>query len=653
MTSAAVFSAPYFTRQVAEWLPRATPEEKARFERVFSSLEAETEEKDVAQKPPPAPAPKSSGWTHVATKAAQRRVQSAALQRSAVPIGQSAAPAAKEEEASIPREHIQWSERASSAKQHSREIASLTKAKKEGNNVPPPAVQKSPNVSVYHSTYNMRQDYPELYSQAVESTKSQPVPNFNFISDWGDSLKRGNDPEWREKFMKSAYTAANNDTYPSFVTDFDATKERKYFEWMVTQKTYYGDLLPPEKKAEFERAFDEASLEKKREILEGLRQVTAVVKPDSIKSQSQAIHRPMTRTEDPVLLAMTSEMIKVKTMGLAPPIIHAEDLPPPGQRMPPDAFRGEVSLGSSLVRKPGMMKQRPASAAPGLSTQTLQLSGREDGAEASVRTRPASAAGWGSRSPGHPSGTIPETMRPLSAMAQRQAQQLNGQKISKDYLFGNNSTSERPKTMKIETFASKVPLKQVGASLLPNSSSYEESFGTPGLKRNEGGAQHQAVRYKETTCPMGAVNKHTAIAPFRSVYPVPECYVQTLPFPLPSDDITSDTIYRQDFYARDEADTLRSMRDAATTTSYSKKGTLKSEIPLGKYGFNTVRSLDWKSEYGGNYVPLKLDIQGDRQRAAALKIMTIGPTASTGAVTASHRKPKHSNLLVRPEVTAK
>jgi hypothetical protein len=61
MASATVFSTPYFTRQVAEWLPRATTEERARFENVFSSLETETsKQKEVAQKPPPAPR-KASG----------------------------------------------------------------------------------------------------------------------------------------------------------------------------------------------------------------------------------------------------------------------------------------------------------------------------------------------------------------------------------------------------------------------------------------------------------------------------------------------------------------------------------------------------------------------------------------------------------------
>ncbi len=123
----------------------------------------------------------------------------------------------------------------------------------------------------------------------MELTRSKPVPNFTFVSDWGDSLKKGSDPVWREKFMKSTYAAANEDTYPSFVTDFDSTKERMFFEWMLKQKTYFGDLMTPEMRADFEKAFAAATTEEKREMLEGLRQAVAVAQPDLIRSHSQTV----------------------------------------------------------------------------------------------------------------------------------------------------------------------------------------------------------------------------------------------------------------------------------------------------------------------------------------------------------------------------
>jgi hypothetical protein len=46
-------------------------------------------------------------------------------------------------------------------------------------------------------------------------------------------------------------------------------------------------------------------------------------------------------------------------------------------------------------------------------------------------------------------------------------------------------------------------------------------LGKPRLKS----AQSGPVKYREVTCPIGAVNPHTALVPFREAYPVPECYV--------------------------------------------------------------------------------------------------------------------------------
>lgn len=83
---------------------------------------------------------------------------------------------------------------------------------------------------------------PILQHRAVANTRSEPAPNFNFTSDWGDSLKANVDAEWRKKFMKSTYTAGNEDVV-SYDLGFDVTKERAFHDWMLKQKTYYGDLL--------------------------------------------------------------------------------------------------------------------------------------------------------------------------------------------------------------------------------------------------------------------------------------------------------------------------------------------------------------------------------------------------------------------------
>ena len=52
------------------------------------------------------------------------------------------------------------------------------------------AQDKSPEVTTYQMAYHLAKDYPDLYARAISATKSKPAPNKNFVSDWGDSLKK-------------------------------------------------------------------------------------------------------------------------------------------------------------------------------------------------------------------------------------------------------------------------------------------------------------------------------------------------------------------------------------------------------------------------------------------------------------------------------
>ena len=52
--SASMYSDPFYAKQVGEWLARAEPGDKARYERLFASLEAPSPERQN-RKPPPAP----------------------------------------------------------------------------------------------------------------------------------------------------------------------------------------------------------------------------------------------------------------------------------------------------------------------------------------------------------------------------------------------------------------------------------------------------------------------------------------------------------------------------------------------------------------------------------------------------------------------
>ena len=107
----------------------------------------------------------------------------------------------------------------------------------------------------------------------------------------------------------------------------------------------------------------------------------------------------------------------------------------------------------------------------------------------------------------------------------------------------------------------------------------------------------------------------------------------------------SDTVYRQDFYPRDERETVRSTRDAARNIQITKQEARRTEVPLGANGFTMLPAAKWKSDTQANFIGHTLDIRGDRERAEALKVVTSGPTASAGAVTASLMKPRSVSAL--------
>ena len=53
--SASMYSDPFYSKQVGEWLARAEPGDKARYERLFASLESAPSPERKNKKPPPAP----------------------------------------------------------------------------------------------------------------------------------------------------------------------------------------------------------------------------------------------------------------------------------------------------------------------------------------------------------------------------------------------------------------------------------------------------------------------------------------------------------------------------------------------------------------------------------------------------------------------
>jgi hypothetical protein len=92
--------------------------------------------------------------------------------------------------------------------------------------------QRNPNQSMYASTFNARDDNPEIYAKAMQFLKSEPTPNYTLISEWGDSLRKANDSEWRKKFFMSIYTSANEDVVDTaYEKENNDKKDKAFYEW--------------------------------------------------------------------------------------------------------------------------------------------------------------------------------------------------------------------------------------------------------------------------------------------------------------------------------------------------------------------------------------------------------------------------------------
>ncbi|KAG1674204.1 hypothetical protein FOA52_013824 [Chlamydomonas sp. UWO 241] len=533
---------------------------------------------------------------------------------------------------------------------------------------------RNPNQTDYQATFGARAEYPELYERAIALLKSEPVPNYTHISEWGDTLRKANDPEWRKKFMQSTYNAGNDDAVdPSTVKAVEAAKEKAFFAWMVKQKTYYGDLMKKLPQEDLEALAGGASLEKKREILDCLRQMYAVAQPNAMKSVSHTDFKLMARVEDEALTAMMMEMVRLKTMGHPPPVIRAEDMPKPGGPVPDflkygltlkdleeresaklDATRAaataKAALAAAAAAAPPAQQHgaRPGSAAPAVATIAFGDGARARSAGAALDAARATglfAAGPVKRSAGAASrplsaqpapGSGHASVRPLSALVAAQTASM----VARPGSAARPAAPKPRRKVTIETHTSKVPLSWPGCSSTLTTA-YKDAFGgasADGEPRPASSKQYQAIRIPETTCPIGAVDFNTCrLAPERAAYPVPASYTTRLAFPQPSDDKTT---YRSDFFRRGDADTVRTQADMAWQAGLSKAAALRTGVPFGDKGFSAMASKDWRSDYQANLVGHTVDIKTDRLRAAALKASLGGPTATGGALTRDHPKPK-------------
>ena len=82
---------------------------------------------------------------------------------------------------------------------------------------------------------------------------------------------------------------------------------------------------------------------------------------------------------------------------------------------------------------------------------------------------------------------------------------------------------------------------------------------------------------------------------------------------------------------RDEENTVRSMRDAAVTSEFSRSATYKVTLPLGKNGLDTNPSANWKSDQAANFVKHTWDIAGVSHHMECMGRERIGPSFSVSS----------------------
>lgn len=607
------------SQELGEWLSRASPADRDRFQGVIDAIrplsaEAMRRQEDAeaaattrrahqAQRPP-VPTAASHGWTYTTT-------------RHAVPRGSGPPSTTAASQEQQQQQSATWGSAASGSgrppsaagarppPQHARdhELAAFTAAMaargSAGSVQLPgrgPACPPAPDVTTYQESFNLRNDFPDLYAQALADTKADAVPNYTLISEWGESLRAGAD-EAHKLHTRTTYGITNDEVVKQ-QTGFEQVKEREHFKWVQRQKTYYSDLFKDP--SAMDAVFAAASDAQKREIVAALRQAHAVAEPEKFKSHSQATHGPMARTEDPSLTALLTESVKARTLGVS--------RPPPAARRTANEASTSYGDGGARPRTAGAPRPGTAELKPSLVDLNSQQHSAACGSGGG-RARPATAdASLGARA---------ARAKAASAAA---------------------ALKQQHKALDQDTFISKVPLKwSVNATAGPQLSTYIETYG--GSKYGAGRARpssalfrNQTVRYKEVTCPIGSVNPHTAMAPFRSAYPVPEGFTQALDFPQSEGDATMSTTYRMGYAPRDQDAVVRTLKAAAQLTEISHKALLRSTLPLGRNGVNIMGPGEWVSEAKEEFVKHKMDVQGDYERAQALKKLFNGPTASVGKV---------------------
>ncbi|KAJ9514803.1 hypothetical protein QJQ45_028477 [Haematococcus lacustris] len=501
-------------------------------------------------------------------------------------------------------------------------------------------------VTSYQMAYHLGQWHPRLYASMRASTRAHPTSNTSMKSEYGDMRKAGDDSEWRSRFFRSMYTAVNNQVWPHTDRQLQATaakQEAAFFRWMARQQTYYRELLQADARPELDALFTGMDSAQRREALEVLRQLTAVTKPDMYKSHSQAVHGPLSKTEDPSLTALMREQTRIRTMGHPPPQIDGTYPTLAGkqqQQQQQGPGRGTAARGQASGLQGVGPEASPYAARPGTSNGSVTSVRAVAGGRPRLAEPQGESVGRGGQGAGREAAAEEADggpPRPVSATAVMESG--GGWKAP-----AGPRLAGPPVAVSSNTFKSSVPLNWAVAANLSPCSTYQGAYGSLGAgagpprrisSAGKFGPQRK-LKFREVSCPMGAVNPVTALAPARNAYPVPECYVRTKPFNQPSDGVMLQSTHALTFAPREEADVLRAWNANVRNASAVRASLTRPTLPLGAHtGINLAGSKQWQSDYDANFTRHNIDVRGNYEQAKGTRKVLNGPTASTGRATVS------------------
>ncbi|GBF90561.1 hypothetical protein Rsub_03133 [Raphidocelis subcapitata] len=530
--------------------------------------------------PPPRPASaESPGWMHTATVARGGRAASAAPAGGGAAASAAAAAAGDNLRLPLDRLAVAPADAAAAAAAAAEAAASpplTTSARISARAAamaaapPPPKLGAGAitNLTTSMASHGLKDLYPDLWANTLPICRPEAAPNKNFVSDWGEALRQGAGETWAP-FLASTYTVANAQVHKP-TDEFRVRQQTALASWVARQRTYTDGLLAP-------RAADAAAAllgalppGERTELVELLRQLHAVARPESTKPVSHELHCRQHSVEDAEATALLKWQTRIKTMG----------------------FPRKVEV-KGLRHAPA---SDPAAAAASAAPDAAAAPAAGEAATGAAAAAAAAAAARGRR----------------TAAALRAAR------------GGGGGGGGRPKAGDlIETLASHCPLKWACSELYPATSSYSASFGT------HPGRMHRVV-FPEVDCGWGHVDE-VRHPPVSAAYPVPLHFTQRRrePGERPSEDDMR-TTQRMAFKPRDGDSALRAVAAASRQIEASRAARNRSFIPLSKAGVQALPQ--WTTTHVAEFGDRPIDLTANRAMAAAVSAMFNGPTISFGRI---------------------